>query len=146
MIVRFSGPPQRGAGPRFDRALLRRRALCILRALDGPGELSVHLAKDDEIAALNREYRRRKGPTDVLSFPLLEGPHADHRGECLGDVVIGLEVAARQARRGRRSWDDELARLLIHGVLHLLGHDHIRAADAKRMRAEERRLWRTLTR
>lgn len=60
----------------------------------------------------------------------------------LGDVVISIESAARQARRGRRTLDDECLRLLIHGVLHLLGHDHERDEEARRMRAEERRLWR----
>ena len=80
----------------------------------------------------------------MLSFSLLEGPHADRRGALLGEVVIGVDVAARQARRGRRSLDDEAARLLIHGVLHLLGHDHVRAAETRRMQAEERRLRRTL--
>lgn len=103
------------------------------------------LVDDDDIAALNGAWRGKAGPTDVLSFSLLEGPHAAHRGPLLGEVVIGVDVAARQARRGRRSLDDEAARLLIHGVLHLLGHDHVRAAEARRMQAEERRLWRTLS-
>jgi len=58
--------------------------------------------------------------------------------------VIGIETAARQARAQRRPFDDELARLLIHGVLHLLGHDHLRPAEARRMRAEERRVARAL--
>ena len=80
----------------------------------------------------------------MLSFSLLEGVHAERRGALLGDVVVGVEVAARQAARARRPLDDELARLLIHGVLHLLGHDHAEPAEAARMRAEERRLWRAL--
>ena len=92
------------------------------------------------MARLNGEWRGRERPTDVLSFSLLEGAHARHRGGLLGDVVIGLWVAARQARAGGRSLDEELCRLLIHGVLHLLGHDHEVAAEARRMRAEERRL------
>jgi len=77
----------------------------------------------------------------VLSFSLLEGAHSEYRGALLGDVVIDVEQAARQARRVRRPLDDELAKLVIHGVLHLLGHDHEGAAEARRMRAEERRLW-----
>jgi len=55
-----------------------------------------------------------------------------------------LDTAAVQARRGRRSLDDEVLRLLIHGTLHLLGHDHERSDDARKMRAEERRVWRAL--
>ncbi len=80
----------------------------------------------------------------MLAFSLLEGKHAAYRGALLGEVVLGVEAAASQARRARRSLDDELARLLLHGVLHLLGYDHQRASDARAMRAEERRLWREL--
>ena len=129
----------------MDRRLLRRRAARLLAALGCEGaELSLALADDGEIAALNARFRDRQGPTDVLSFSLLEGDHAERRGGLLGDVVMGVEVAARQAARARRSLDDELARLLIHGVLHLLGHDHEEAAEAAQMRAEERRLWQAL--
>jgi len=141
MTVRLVGPPRRRDAPRFDRALLRARARDVLRALgQGDSELSVSLVDDDAMARLNGEWRGRERPTDVLSFSLLEGAHARHRGGLLGDVVIGLWVAARQARAGGRSLDEELCRLLIHGVLHLLGHDHEVAAEARRMRAEERRL------
>jgi len=69
---------------------------------------------------------------------------AEHRGKLLGDVVIGIEIAERQARLAHRGFDQELARLLIHGVLHLLGHDHEEPSAAKAMRAEERRIWRSL--
>jgi rRNA maturation RNase YbeY len=144
MSVRVSGPPP-GAAPALDRGLLRRRAARVLAALGRRGaELSVALVGYAEIAALNRRYRGKPQPTDVLSFSLLEGDHAERRGALLGDVVIGVGVAARQARRARRALDDELARLLIHGVLHLVGHDHERDAEAAAMRAEERRLWRAL--
>ena len=142
MPVHLSGP--RGL-PRVDRRLLRRRAHRALGALDHAGsELSVALVDDDRIAELNRTWRGVAGPTDVLSFSLVTGSHSERRGRLLGDVVIGVETAARQARRARRGLDDEVARLLIHGILHLLGHDHQEAAEARRMRAEERRLWRTV--
>lgn len=145
MTVRLSGPRRRGGATAWDRRLLRRRAARVLAALERRhAELSVALADDTEIAALNERFRGERGPTDVLSFSLLEGPHTDRCGALLGDVVLGLGVAARQARLARRSLDDQLARLLIHGVLHLVGHDHARAGDAARMRAEERRLWRAL--
>jgi probable rRNA maturation factor len=144
MTVRLSGPRRRGI-PAPDRRRLRRRAARLLEALGcGDAELSVALADDPAIAALNERYRGKAGPTDVLSFSLLEGPHAARRGALLGDVVLGVEVAARQAARARRSLDDELARLLIHGVLHLLGHDHQQPAERARMRREERRLWASL--
>jgi len=143
MTVRVSG--RRGL-PLLDRARLRRRASRLLRALDlMDAELSIRLADDSEIAAYNARYRGREGPTDVLSFSLVEGRHAERRGALLGDVVISLETAARQARRSRRSLESEVLRLLIHGALHLVGHDHVRAAEARAMRAEERRLWRAVS-
>lgn len=142
MTVRLSG--RRGLPP-VDRALLRRRARQILRALDrSDAELSVALVDDETIEALNARYRDRRRPTDVLSFSLLDGVHSERRGALLGDVVIGLETAQRQARRGRRSLEDEVVRLLIHGVLHLLGHDHERPDEASAMRSEERRVLRAL--
>jgi len=107
-------------------------------------EISIAIVLDDEIAALNRKHRGKRSATDVLAFSLLEGEHSDHRGRLLGDVVIGIETAARQARAAHRGLDEEVARLLIHGILHLLGWDHEEPVEARRMRAEERRLWRAI--
>ncbi len=141
MSVRLSGPPRRRGRPRFDRALLLRRARRVLRELGlTRAELSLVLLDDEGIAELNRRYRGREGPTDVLSFSLLEGRHAEFRGPLLGDVVIGIDTAARSAADRGVSLDEELLRLLVHGVLHLLGHDHQEVAEARRMRAAERRL------
>ena len=140
MTVRLHG--RRG---RVDRRRLRKRAARLLRELGRPkAELSIALVDDAAMAELNARYRGVEGATDVLSFSLLEGAHAERRGELLGDVVVSLDTAAVQARRGRRSLDDEVLRLLIHGTLHLLGHDHERSDDARKMRAEERRVWRAL--
>ena len=145
MTVRIAAPPRRREVPRPDRRLLVRRARRILRALDHTrSELSIALVDDPSIAELNRDHRAISGPTDVLSFSLFEGDHAGYRGAMLGDVVISVDTAARQARRRRHTLDDEVARLLIHGVLHLLGHDHAESDEARVMRAEERRLWREL--
>ena len=142
MTLRLSGPPRGLVTVRFDRALLARRARLALRALEqARAELSLALVGDAAMAELNLRHRGKPGPTDVLSFSLLEGAHSAYRGALLGDVVIDVEQAARQARRARRALDDELAKLVIHGILHLLGHDHEAAAEARRMRAEERRLW-----
>lgn len=146
MSVRLSGPPAGATGCRLDRALLARRARRALRALGhGASELSIALVDDREIAALNATHRNRKGPTDVLSFSLLEGEHEGFRGRLLGDVVISIDTAQRQARRAHRAFDGELLRLLIHGVLHLLGHDHEEPGEARAMRAEERRLLREVS-
>ncbi len=142
MSVRLSG--LRGL-PALDRRRLRGRVQRMLRALEMPdAEISISLVDDSAISELNAAYRKKQGATDVLSFSLLEGEHSERRGALLGDVVVSLETAARQAARGGRSLDQEVMRLLIHGALHLLGHDHEHAGEARRMRAEERRLWRLL--
>ena len=95
--------------------------------------LSLSLVTDREMRALNRAWRGKDRPTDVLSFPL------DERG-ALGDVVISLDTARRQAREGGWPLSRELRRLLAHGILHCRGHDHERRADARRMAQAERRL------
>ena len=146
MTVHLSGPPDRVQARNLDLSLLKSRARCALRGLGhARSELSLALVDDDEIAELNRGYRAKNRPTDVLSFSLVEGDHADFRGGMLGDVVISVETARRQAGARHRSLDEEMARLLIHGVLHLVGHDHEEDEDHRRMRAEERRLWKLVT-
>jgi probable rRNA maturation factor len=145
MSVRLSGPPAAACGLRVDRPALRSRAQRVLRAAGHAGsELSLSLVDDEEMAELNRRFRGIDRATDVLSFSLVEGEAAEHRGKLLGDVVIGIETAERQARAAHRGFEQELDRLLIHGVLHLLGHDHEESAEAKAMRAEERRIGRSL--
>jgi len=141
MTIRLAGPPDDPALPRVDVKLLRERARKALAALGhARSELSLTLTDDAGIAELNQAWRARRGPTDVLSFSLVEGDHAEHRGALLGDVVIGLPQAARQARAAHRGLDRELAVLAIHGILHLLGHDHEDDDEARVMQAEERRL------
>jgi probable rRNA maturation factor len=145
VTVRLTVPPQLRRLPRIDPRLLRSRAARALREVgQANSELSIAIVLDDEIAALNSEHRGERSATDVLSFSLLEGEHSDQRGKLLGDVVIGIETAARQARAAHRGLDAEVARLLIHGILHLIGWDHEEPAEAKLMRAEERRLWRAI--
>ncbi|MBW2712320.1 MAG: rRNA maturation RNase YbeY [Deltaproteobacteria bacterium] len=121
--------------------MLQRRAELILAQIGhAESELSLSLVDDPAIAELNLSYRKLDRPTDVLSFSLLEGEESTFRGNLLGDVVISVETAVRQAREQDVSLDEELARLLIHGVLHLIGHDHMEAEEEQRMQAEERRL------
>jgi probable rRNA maturation factor len=149
MNVLISGPPLaiRGSRARVDVARLRRRAAAILKATGQAGaELSISLVDDPSIRELNGLYRGKARPTDVLSFSLVEGEFADRRGKLLGDVVISVDTAARQARERRRGLDETVAKLLLHGVLHLLGHDHEEDDEAHRMLAEERRVWRALAR
>jgi len=103
-----------------------------LRALGRPtADCSVVLVDDAGIAALNRTYRGVVGPTDVLAFPMTEGPFAELAPDCLGDVVISAETALRQARAG--DLRAECALLLVHGILHLLGYDHGTLRQRQRM-------------
>jgi probable rRNA maturation factor len=102
-------------------------------------ELSLLLTDDAGIRPLNARWRDTDAATDVLSFPLEEGP-------MLGDVVISVETAARRRDGDRWRLEDELLFLLLHGVLHLLGHDHHVEEERQAMEAAEQRLWTALGR
>jgi probable rRNA maturation factor len=126
-----------------------------------PGSVTVVLSDDEELADLNREHLGHEGPTDVLSFPMLEPdafratgangrPRARARGQRIhiGDIAISVERAIEQAVEGRGGhtgdirWSpaDEIRLLVTHGTLHLCGWDHAEPADELAMRALERRL------
>jgi probable rRNA maturation factor len=99
-------------------------------------EVSVFLTDDRDIQELNRTWLGRDRPTDVIAWSQLEGPAMPT--DFIGDVVISLETAARQAEELGHSLDHEINRLLAHGFLHLLGHDHVKGgARARKMRARE---------
>jgi probable rRNA maturation factor len=109
-------------------------------------ELVVLLTDDREMTNLNTAYRGRRRSTDVLAFSQLEGPAGSLHPQVLGDVVISVTTAERQARQRRASVLDEITELLVHGVLHLLGYDHERAGRtaAAQMRKKQRELVRRL--
>lgn len=117
------------------RAIVRRT---LGRENASPGEIGIRLSDDAELRSLNRAWRGIDRATDVLSFPY-EGER-DQR--VWGDLVISIERALEQARRYRVSPGRELARLVIHGTLHLVGHDHHRVAERVRMRRAEERAMR----
>jgi len=145
VTVLISGPESGAELPGVDRRLLRSRAVRVLRELERfDAELSIALVDDATISDLNRRYRSKAGPTDVLSFSQLEGEHVELAGNLLGDVVISLETAARQARVAHRGLDSEVAKLLVHGILHLIGHDHELDDEARVMQQLERRLRRAI--
>ncbi|MCX8053032.1 MAG: rRNA maturation RNase YbeY [Armatimonadetes bacterium] len=101
-------------------------------------EVSVLLADDEMVRVLNRDYRGVDAPTDVLAFSQLEGDDfGAEGGNVLGDVVISVETAARQAEEHGHSLDKEIELLLVHGLLHLLGYDHESPEDEKRMFARQ---------
>jgi probable rRNA maturation factor len=120
---------------------IQNAARALLRVLARPkAELSIVLCDDRFIHTLNRTWRGKDEPTDVLSFAMGEGDDADLNPDLLGDVVISVETAARQAAVLGLGLPDELRVLLVHGVLHLLGFDHLDPADAVEMRAKEAEL------
>jgi probable rRNA maturation factor len=102
-------------------------------------ELSVLLTDDARIRELNRDHRHKDRPTDVLAFPLDESDDG-HGPRLLGDVVISLDTAARQARGRRRELAAEVRFLLAHGLLHLIGYDHATPPEKRAMSALTRRL------
>ena len=123
---------------------LQRIARRVLEAEDTPAcELSVTVTDDETVRSLNREYAGEDKVTDVLSFSQREGEEfASPPGGVppLGEVIIAYPQAARQAAERGYSADEEVARLLIHGVLHLLGYDHAEPEEERRMRAREEEL------
>ncbi|TAH46777.1 MAG: rRNA maturation RNase YbeY [Dokdonella sp.] len=134
--LRPRGIPQRASFQAWAEAALRdvghRRS----------SELAIRIVDADEGRRLNREYRKRDYATNVLSFPaeLPEGVDLP----LLGDLVICAPVIAREAREQGKHSRDHYAHMTIHGVLHLLGYDHIKARDAETMEALERRILSTL--
>ena len=116
-------------------------AVLAAESVGGPGEANVLFVDEAAMSDLNRLHMGSAGPTDVLSFPIDSGDDLDDADERLvGDIVICPAVAARNARGHAGTYPDELALLLVHGVLHLLGHDHAEAGERTRMQARERRL------
>ncbi len=110
---------------------IRKTAQALLNALDSPdGELSILILDDSQIARLNQQYRNRRGPTNVLAFPMQEGDFSGINPDLLGDVVISIETAAKEAALMGMSVEERFNFLLIHGVLHLFGYDHEKSEEA----------------
>jgi probable rRNA maturation factor len=134
-------------------------AVLAAEGVRGNVELSVLFVEADDIAALNEQFLGEARPTDVLAFPIdavdvdvMSSPTSGHSGPdrpppdpsdqplLLGDVVVCPSVAETQAAEHAGTLDDELALLVVHGVLHVLGHDHATEEEAQRMRGRERAL------
>ena len=115
------------AEPGIDEREVAEALDSILSYLDESGEFSLHFVSDDEIRDLNRDYRGKDEPTDILTFALSDGeafPTFEGEERELGDIFISLESMRRNAAAFSVPEDEELKRLLIHGTLHLLGFDH----------------------
>jgi len=103
--------------------------------------VSILFVTDETICRLNRQYRAIDSATDVLAFSMREGEDADLHPELMGDVVISVETARRQAQEAGHSLERELAILLVHGILHLAGFDHLNPEEAHLMESRSREIW-----
>lgn len=126
-----------------DARALKRTMKTLLQAVDEKdSSISVTLVDDAAIQDINREHRGKDKPTDVLSFPMfddaIEDPEIEER--LLGDIVISVDTARRQAADYDAPLQQEIYRLLIHGLLHVMGHDHMEPEERAAMETEERRL------
>jgi probable rRNA maturation factor len=130
-----------GACPDLERRT-RAAVRSVLQHLDveGPLEISLVFTDDAEQHALNRDYRRKDRPTNVLSFPNMEEPGPAEAGlpRLIGDVVLARETIVREALEQDKSTADHTTHLLVHGTLHLFGYEHEEAAEAAEMEALER--------
>ncbi len=117
--------------------------------LEEHGEVSITIMDDPQIARLNRDYRKIDGPTDVLSFPQSEGmefpaPDEEDFVPLIGDVIISLDTARRQADEVGHPLEREVTVLLVHGILHLYGHDHMEDEESRIMKGREEEILKAL--
>ena len=121
---------------------IRQTVEVILGALDCPdGEISILIVDDPQIEKLNRKYLRRTGPTNVFAFPMREGEFSHLSPQLLGDVVISTDTAAKEAQNSGMSMEQRFRELLVHGILHLFGYDHVASEkDARKMEKKSQEL------
>jgi probable rRNA maturation factor len=153
----FAADEQRDQPVDLERWVNLARQVLDDRRVRGEAEVSLLFVDEETIASLNERFLGRTGPTDVLAFPIEDDPApggrspdlggtgpgseaADEPLLLLGDVVVCPAVAARQAPDHDSTYSDEMALLVVHGLLHLLGLDHAEEVEAERMEALERRL------
>ncbi len=110
----------------------------ILDALDCPdGEVSISLVSDAEIESINRDYRGKPRPTNVIAFPMREGAFSTLNPDLLGDVVVSADTCRTEAEAAGIPFADRLEELVVHGILHLFGYDHEQSPEA------EAEMWQT---
>lgn len=119
------------------RALLQKWAKAALRNENQPTELSIRVVDIDEMTQLNSTYRHKKGPTNVLSFPVELPEGIPLEAHPLGDIVVCADVVNREAEEQHKSANAHWAHMIVHGVYHLLGHDHENDDEANVMEALE---------
>ena len=123
-----------------------KKAVCAAaKAVSTPrAELAIVLTDDSTIRALNRDWRGKNAPTNVLSFPAADPGKARAASPYIGDIVIAYQTVAREAVADGKPFNHHLAHLAVHGFLHLLGHDHDTDRDADKMERLERKILKRL--
>lgn len=145
MIINFENDQEKIALSEYMEKRLHDglNAVAHLHGLDNMTEVDITIVDDEEIHTLNREYRNVDRPTDVLSFALDEGEEDEPElidgpeEHLLGDIIISAETAQRQGEEFGHGLEREIVYLAVHGLLHLLGYDHMTDEDKKIMRAKE---------
>jgi probable rRNA maturation factor len=129
---------------KIQRSKIRGTILQILKILDCPDkEISISFVDDENIKRLNKQYLGRDRATNVLSFSLREGEYGDINPQILGDIIISVQTAQRDALHGKLTIGQEIDFLIIHGILHLLGYNHENTTkkETNRMREKEKELF-----
>jgi rRNA maturation RNase YbeY len=128
--------------PGLKSLTIKRKLKKVLKDLGcHDGELSVLLTDDQHMAQLNRRFLRREGPTNVLAFPMSNGNALDDDFGMLGDIVLSVDTAINESKALDEPLEETIYRLLLHGLLHLLGFDHESSPEeARRMETEQARL------
>ncbi|HQM44436.1 MAG: rRNA maturation RNase YbeY [Syntrophaceae bacterium] len=110
-------------------------------------EVSISLVSDEEIQRINQQYLFKDRPTNVISFSLQEGEYGGVNPRVLGDIVISVDTALRDAEKGSLTFENEITFLIIHGLLHLMGYNHENTsrANARKMKMKENELFELMT-
>lgn len=129
---------------KIDKRRIRSTVLRIMRILDcADKEISLSFVDDEKIKKLNKEYLGKDKPTNVISFSLREGEYSDINPQIMGDIIISVETAQRDALLGNLTVSQEIDFLIIHGILHLLGYNHENTTreETNKMRKKEKDLF-----
>ena len=127
------------------KTIVKRAVLAAVEAISTPStELAIVLTDDSTIRTLNRDWRGKNAPTNVLSFPAADPGKARPASPYIGDIVIAFETVAREAVADGKPFNHHLAHLAVHGFLHLLGYDHENDRDAEKMERLERKILKRL--
>ncbi|MFZ2399670.1 MAG: rRNA maturation RNase YbeY [Smithella sp.] len=129
---------------KIDKRRIRSTVLRIMRILDcADQEISLSFVDDEKIKELNKEYLGKDKPTNVISFSLREGEYSDINPQIMGDIIISIETAQRDALWGNLTVSQEIDFLIIHGILHLLGYNHENTTreETNKMRKKEKILF-----